>query len=424
MPGKSSRESAAQCLVFDERPATPKNIRKYRKSFFSTPGTRVTHPGMIEDREKFNELVANKRFGSSSDRSSAHLSDVFQGGPTGSLKDFVIERKERIYKTVQREPLGKPYKRGHNFESLGEQKKLASSSESAKDLIYSDFSSEVAMDPEDAVRIRNQYILSHQSYKPGERKQRNYKWGSLDPHEHRFGAVDMRPDEGVSYCLKQPDSLAEQKLDSNHQVAVASHRAMYTDQLGKAKFRGNLEQDYVDRLEQKLADRHTKNGNTFTAQDCIEGDYTVEQQLPDRDLGRAVRPGWRNTDTMRVFGASTVRTDKPAPKIRSVSDNQNYGDDTNAKTLLYPSPYVAAGVEDADFVDPTGRDDIRTIMENIGHDFTDDDFETMYRFACYCKTGVPDQDGPVVSIKEFLQVANDRFRSLDEGREPEWWNTV
>lgn len=127
---------AASCLQFDERPQTPKSIRKYRKSYFDEPGTRVTHPGLIDDYELLQSKLANQRLGSRSSRSGEHIEGIFQSGPTGSLNDYINERKEAVYKTKRQEPLGKPYVRGHDFSSLREEK-ASKPSDNAKAVIYS-----------------------------------------------------------------------------------------------------------------------------------------------------------------------------------------------------------------------------------------------------------------------------------------------
>ena len=36
---------SAACLKFPPRPATPENVRIYRKSYFSEPGKRIIHSG-------------------------------------------------------------------------------------------------------------------------------------------------------------------------------------------------------------------------------------------------------------------------------------------------------------------------------------------------------------------------------------------
>jgi len=84
------------------------------------------------------------------------------------------------------------------------------------------------------------------------------------------------------------------------------------------------------------------------------GNYTAEQQAPDADLGRSIRPGWRNVsdDPERSFGLPMVRTDKPMPHVRGVADYQNYGDEPGARAVLNPPSYSELGVEPADFATP------------------------------------------------------------------------
>ena len=46
------------------------------------------------------------------------------------------------------------------------------------------------------------------------------------------------------------------------------------------------------------------------AGDCINGNYTYNQQLPDQDLGRSVTVGWRNMSLSdRAYGCPSVRKD-------------------------------------------------------------------------------------------------------------------
>lgn len=55
----------------------------------------------------------------------------------------------------------------------------------------------------------------------------------------------------------------------------------------------------------------------------IFGMYTPEQQQPDMDLGRSIKPGRRNfTETDRAFGVPSIRTDVRAPKNKSVASTQ------------------------------------------------------------------------------------------------------
>ena len=78
--------------------------------------------------------------------------------------------------------------------------------------------------------------------------------------------------------------------------------------------------------------------------ECI-GNYTPEEQQPDKDLGRSVRPGWRNTaPPSRTFGVPSIRSDISAPGQKSVADHQNYGNEADAFALLYPPRFTDGGV--------------------------------------------------------------------------------
>lgn len=95
----------------------------------------------------------------------------------------------------------------------------------------------------------------------------------------------------------------------------------------------------------------TTGEGEWTAADCLGGEYTPEQQGPDRDLGKSTRPGWRNVaaDT-RAYGVPTIRRDIPAKPVKSVADHQNYGDDSSAAELINPSRFAAFGVHDDEFL--------------------------------------------------------------------------
>lgn len=414
-------EGAASCLRHDDRPQTPEKLRKFRGSNVE-PGKPVTHWGAAEDVKELRARLANTRLGSRSSNSDGTFKDAFPLRDPGSLAEYVEDRKESIYKTKRTEPLGKPFVRGHDFSGLGEPKLLAQSgAEGAKHLIYSAQTESKDGSPEEIAEMRRRYKLSHNSYEPGEQRQRNYDWKSINPQTHRFGSVDVAPeDEGVAHCLKES---GETQITN---VAVANHRFMTSDALGKPKYRGNVDSESIRRLEHRQTMKQLNPPKTISAQDCIQGNYTLEEQLPDPSLGKATRPGWRNeTSSDRRFGTPTVRTDIQPPAVRSVSDCQNYGDDTNASKLLYPSRFVAEGVDDKDYIDPIDKEDIRDVMARIGYLFSDDEFDCLFRRAAWM-TGVDpetvNQNQPIVSIQGFLGVTNERFRALDLGTEPAWWD--
>ena len=73
--------------------------------------------------------------------------------------------------------------------------------------------------------------------------------------------------------------------------------------------------------------------DNWNAAKCLYGEPTEKELQPDRDLGRCVKEGCRNTvrkdeDHNRIFGVPTIRTDIPYKEKRSIADY-------NVRNLFY-----------------------------------------------------------------------------------------
>lgn len=137
------------------------------------------------------------------------------------------------------------------------------------------------------------------------------------------------------------------------------------------------------------------------ASECMQGNYSVPEQNPDIDLGKSIRPGWRNmTQEQRAFGVPNIRRDILPPRMRSIADNQNYGSEPNAETLLYPSRFSMAGVNEEDFVEPCTLQQIQSIFEDAGFRLDETQYQDFYNAAAQM-----DVQG-LVSIESFRRVMN------------------
>lgn len=151
----------------------------------------------------------------------------------------------------------------------------------------------------------------------------------------------------------------------------------------------------------------------WDASACIAGDYSVQEQMPDRDLGTSATAGWRNVTTdSRGFGTPTVRVDIPGPSKRSISDNQNYGDDVNAGSLIQPSEFAQSGVSDADFIKDRDQKTIRDIFINIGYKQLSDDGLFQYLWNDAAANFDLNSDG-IVSVEEFRCALNKHLDEMD-----------
>lgn len=62
--------------------------------------------------------------------------------------------------------------------------------------------------------------------------------------------------------------------------------------------------------------------------------------------------GWR------TYGVPTIRHDLPGPRLKSISDLKNYGDESNSQALVNPSIYSNRGVYEQDFLVPRTREQV------------------------------------------------------------------
>lgn len=409
----ANKSSTAICLTTEERPATPPELGKYRRSYFQ-PGERTIHHGQIDDlktqmRTRAQLPSSKQAFGSTA-KESEHVQDVFAHGPQDEVSAITASHGESRYRMTNC-PVGVPRPSGN---TLPEQVKggefafgvTAKASEPAKNLLFPEDNGE-DLHPE-------VYVKSHGSYGPGGQTKRNYDWNStgVNPNDHVFGKTEAISGESAASCISQKHRSAA-RVVSKAQVDYMTAKVRY---IGKPTSYGN----HTDKDRTFGLPSDPKAGNKdWGAGDCIRGDYGNDD---DEKLGKATRKGMRNITTeTRAFGCPTIRDDIAAPKTRSVSDSQNYGTDAHAKALLFPSQFNAIGVHDEDFTQQRPPSAIRKMFANIGQTFTDDEFVRVWWRAA--TSGDINGDG-IVSVAEFNTAAQEFEDATKAGSVPDWWRTA
>ncbi len=175
--------TAKDCITFSERPSTPPEVRKYRRSTYLEPGKRFQHYGIVEDLQKMN--LESKVYGNMSDAGNGTAAELLSHKKLSELEKINMVKAEKVYKGAAREPLGKTVDRHINlpdkFTKEGRPFGVTSKSslEPAKDIIFPNLS---------ANDIENEevYKKSHGSYGAGEQKKRDYRW-PMDPGVTVFG---------------------------------------------------------------------------------------------------------------------------------------------------------------------------------------------------------------------------------------------
>jgi len=218
------------------------------------------------------------------------------------------------------------------------------------------------------------YVKSHANYEPGEQRERGYSWvskaGPIDPANYRFGAaVDGGEKLGVAKSMNpslEDVYVAPPKIVSKR---LEDHRELKADELGRARNLGYGERPLP---VGEIFGKRSQQGPEWGVRECI-GNYSPSERAPDEDLGRSVRPGFRNiAPEKRIFGVPSIRSDISAPAMKSVADHQNYGDEEGCKTLLYPPRFADGGVTQADFLQESSKEDLSDIFRAAGFDLSDE----------------------------------------------------
>ena len=342
-------------------------------------------------------------------KDSAHVHDVFAHGPQNEVAAIQATYAESRFRMTN-VPIGKPRPTGVALPASVTSGDFAfgaraKSSQPAKELLF-------PQDPGEDLHPEV-YIKSHGSYVPGAQTKRNYDWSTtgLDPNQHTFGRADPKAHESAADCISQK-KRSTQRVVSKAQVDYITAKARH---IGKPTSYGNHTDP--NRVFGLPSNPKAKPGD-WGAGDSIRGAYGLDD---DPKLGKATKKGMRNVTTeTRAFGCPTIRDDIAPPKLRSVSDNQNYGTDAHAQALLFPSQFSSIGVHDEDFTKQRPPSTIRKIFANIGQVLTDDEFVRVWWRAA--TAGDINGDG-IVSVSEFKSAVEEyEAAKNDTGTVPNWWD--
>lgn len=386
--------------IFYGVPPTPIKERRFRRS--RVPGEIHVHHSLKDQKLPGEDF----RYGIRGVKGQS-TEICMKAGQKFGIEEYKESVKERIYESNKKEPLGKPYIRGHPLKMLPEGFGNPSGEpENCKKVVFP-----VDMPLAETEEAKAQYKKSHNHFEPGERVERGYSM----PEEtngtwFRFGVAAQHG---------APDG-SNMKLALNCDAEDDGHYK-------QTKLVQKVCEDYRNVVHPKFASKvHYMQGATgppmdpnwaygiksitsdCTARSCILGYYSLDEQLPDQDLGRCTKPGRRNlTKEARAFGIPSVRTDLPAPPgRRSVADLTNYGDECGAAALLNPQRFDHKGVPDREFLLRRPKEELRSLLAS--HESMEEaatDFDEIYEQA----VDLFDDGIDLVSLDAFLYVYTQRI---------------
>mmetsp|Transcript_10706 Transcript_10706/g.31838 ORF Transcript_10706/g.31838 Transcript_10706/m.31838 type:complete len:427 (+) Transcript_10706:2-1282(+) len=400
-------DSAANSMRPTTPPATPDDIHKWRKSSIHAPGTISKHPGYVDDKDHLRVQM----YGKKSDEGIG-VQDLMQTAPKSHIIERALEKKEAIYQSSKLEPLGVAMTRGHELpENLANGEMPFGKGTPHNYLGMATKTLLAPVEPPEALSesVREQYKKSHASYAPGEQRRRNYSWntqeGELDPSVFRFGKPgDATEHNAIYYALHPKEDPFVPNAPTIMSKALEDYKEVTQEQLGKPKPVGHGDPARPAPEDGFGMPSKRKGEDDWNARQCLEGQYTLEMQRPDVDLGCAVRPGWRNIqpEDDRSFGIPNIRTDVRPPVVKSVADHQNYGNEPTGGEVIAPSHFSQLDINEGDFLKAQSLDQIKSLFHAINTPFGDDVLEDVYN-------QVSAEDEGVVSIASFRAALFDRL---------------
>lgn len=306
------------------------------------------------------------------------VGNVIASYPKSQLMRWRLERQEDIYHSSKLEPLGKSMNRGHVLpQGMGEEVPFGrpvgavekSKANEALKIIFPAESSGGAPEADAASIEHQQYVLTHGDYYPGEQRRRGYDWAAanIDPATHSFGmAAPEKHTDGVAKALNP--TLDGKGLNATIvSKRIEDFKLADADELGRCKTLGCHGAGRPDDAHTFGMPSRRSGTKEWSVGELIVGDYSIEEQMPDANLGKSLRRGFRNVGGEdRSYGVPSIRTDIPAPSTRSVADVRNYGNEPNASHLLYTgdNPNVA----EEDYLQVLDKDAMKELFEGSGID--------------------------------------------------------
>jgi len=107
----------------------------------------------------------------------------------------------------------------------------------------------------------------------------------------------------------------------------------------------------------------------------------------------------------RASGVPTIRNDLPAPRLRCIADQANYGDESDVHGLVSPTLCSLYGVYDRDFFELRSRDEILSIFKGAGVKMSNEVFDKTWELALeWCERNLTRREPNKVSIDAFRSV--------------------
>ncbi|XP_075067366.1 EF-hand domain-containing family member B [Mixophyes fleayi] len=227
-------ERASSCLVeIYPRPTTPPVVQKFLNTRRANPGVRTVFYGKANDPDVESSIIHGV-----STRPSLSAGSLINVPSNTLFRQKIIEKKESLYSSHRRTPLGKSYDQTAAFPPTMNLSEITFGRKYQRG-----FSASVLINPsktlqeieEESRNGHNIYVVTHNDYDVGEIRDRKYDW-TKTKKDRRFGIEtphfndgrnvarsfrwlhEMKMNEGTNIVSKRFDDFHER---SHHQLGKA-----------------------------------------------------------------------------------------------------------------------------------------------------------------------------------------------------------
>ena len=115
-----------------------------------------------------------------------------------------------------------------------------------------------------------------------------------------------------------------------------------------------------------ISDQAVNNLNT------VREECSTSYQVYDSEINTINTADWKR------FGAPSVRSDLPPPRVRRVDDTKNYGNEGNAGLLISPSICESFGVYQSDIYRKRPKAQVKSLYAKMGIEIDDNQLDILW----------------------------------------------
>lgn len=378
-------EFALQPEIYDPRPPTPPQLKRFANKLRGPPGHPVIHPGSFDvDRD----ALAKQTHGYKPRlRGEATAKEAISAPPKSILMKEMEAVQESIYASHRQKPLGKPFQHGYAPpNAVKENPSLAFGNKSDWGNVHAGdtlpgaggaFSAFNLGEDSDSENAPPRTLRHHGKVLTGQQLDRQYSWPEgVDPVNTRWGVqYQQRAHEATASkeALAWDDPSGEPARVAP-EIVVARNKRMYGD-LGKPRVLGIRPAGSEDRSAGVDLSSHDKIGAGRLIHGQIHDSAHLEaipivsdSQLQHQKevAARTKAPPVPQGHQHRTFGVPSVRYDVVEPVRKSVAHQQNYGLEKGAALAIQPEPFAYMGVLEEDFSTPRPKEQVMALMVAVG----------------------------------------------------------